>query len=1220
MFPKGVRPRRDNNLPQTRSQSIAKARPDENYHFCMGTQKSVCDVINNDEVQTAWNGPINPDVVTIPAEQLFQAFYINTDPVEGGPDLIFIETPVGTSLDTEVAEITVTTNSRWAGLAQVPIKSVAMMNPFGFTVQFNCQKAGTAKIVIQTRLIALYNSKDNARTRKDINQLEFKKECKEVGAGLAADAHPGARANVILGFQVTDKDSGEIIIKDGMPDEKYTAGSKTLVVVPPKQDVYVTSVILPKGLTLRPVYHTVADESIVTMKLTSAKPNELALTFQCWKTGQTEISVVFAFDGPHSAQSMMTLNKKCSMGDGDDQEKAPVSGFSMTGFTIGTKEGESNVVLDGIVNPAFATNADGTKFEMEESRHTYKKETTIVKFHLSLSGDAKIRLRKPQVMELRAEDAESIMNPELEYDKPEMRAFAESKYFVATLKFSCFKAGQTKVLMTFPTNKGTFEVIIQKECVDDASKEAVDQQVTIPGFYVGMSPDSPNVVQNGKPVINFDWIAAGKFPGMGYHFYPKDAYVTFFIGVGSVNAGADTEEKEDDESDENIARVNFTAPELIVSSDISEAELTGPASEGAVLDADRRLTRLSVTFHCTRPGIVILSVVLPMVEYDSTAVGPQRLSDVKFSFIKECGDADGHAGNGGVGMTGFSIGTEEGGNDVVYNGFPRPSYYGQRTRAKPAWDDIIVGPEKVSISLYLSYRAEEEQEISKGDERSMAFGKPMLAVDSNVVKAELSGEAAEGGVLVMDDEDESELELDVTFECYYKGLAAVTVLIPIIPHGVITLTIPKQCEGKNAPEGVRVSGLDVGTTQGGKDVVASGFTTNDFKKGGAGTSFVTHDNETIFYITNGGRPFVATEPLIFAHKPICNPKVHHDLTSNDEGSDSIVIPNGASTMTVTYNCILYEKVSVTLVIPLPTGNIRWTWVQNCGSQWDEDREDFDWVDYDLYDEMDNDDYYDFFIDVPDTEDDYGDVFDDYTTTDYDYDYFWGDYDQDCAGCTGTLNVGTAADKLDDVVDRGMARPRFSIAGDSSDSNTPYHIVDRLTLKSTFFVSTPATNNKGTLQAFFPIQVKAGKKKSGAQIARPTIEGDIAAGGKVEVDGEAQRFTISFNCIEGQTGVTSVLVSIPLDPPNRGSVTFRIMKMCGKFEIVEAFYWTANRILILIGSLLSVCLCVGIVIIVKNMNTVQYQMLPTSEKGTAKKGGKEVQHGIEMLDPNVDDSD
>jgi hypothetical protein len=158
------------------------------------------------------------------------------------------------------------------------------------------------------------------------------------------------------------------------------------------------------------------------------------------------------------------------------------------------------------------------------------------------------------------------------------------------------------------------------------------------------------------------------------------------------------------------------------------------------------------------------------------------------------------------------------------------------------------------------------------------------------------------------------------------------------------------------------------------------------------------------------------------------------------------------------------------------------------------------------------------------------------------------------------------DSYNDVVNGGVATEKFALrpstATDDEDIlKSTYTVVGRTVDTTTFYISVPRQ-----YQEFDSPSVTAMKGPQGAKIAAPTVGGDAVMGGNITGD-TFVRMELEYNCI--RSGVTRILVNIPLLPVHYGYVSFRVMKVCGDFKTRVEWYWTAPRIMTLGVSILIV---------------------------------------------------
>jgi len=144
----------------------------------------------------------------------------------------------------------------------------------------------------------------------------------------------------------------------------------------------------------------------------------------------------------------------------------------------------------------------------------------------------------------------------------------------------------------------------------------------------------------------------------------------------------------------------------------------------------------------------------------------------------------------------------------------------------------------------------------------VVFQSPVVVSHTPTARPVLAGPAAEGGVLLRDG---AALPLEVSFNCRYAGLAVVTIILPLVPHGQISVTIPKQCDGDTPAHlhGAKILGLHVGTSKEGSEIVRDGQTSPAYVAV-ATRKFAEHkvrsdEDTTTFWIRKTGMPMRALE-------------------------------------------------------------------------------------------------------------------------------------------------------------------------------------------------------------------------------------------------------------------------------------------------------------------------------------------------------------------------
>ena len=364
------------------------------------------------------------------------------------------------------------------------------------------------------------------------------------------------------------------------------------------------------------------------------------------------------------------------------------------------------------------------------------------------------------------------------------------------------------------------------------------------------------------------------------------------------------------------------------------------------------------------------------------------------------------SGMGGVGLPGLSVGLTPTTHEIVHDGFPTNMYYAQRSREQPQWERAIVPTTAQSMTVYLRYALAQYSGVDPDElliPGAVSFSAPSVVAHSSAARPTLSGEASAGGALTFKG---APLELDITFNCRYAELVPVTVTIPIEPRGAIVFTVPKNCTGRDAPRGKTVPGVQVAAltltchdvtefadeaddggdgeaSEGNGDATTGAVTvTSRVLKSGrrqrckyspvmaAKDGVVSDDfsalstkrkerfsvdaktSRTPFFIRraprNGGdkasvTPVFGTEPMVFAHRPICRPALVHNMNFDVDAylkkADSAASTNAAAadalsavvrtldtvpitidgilrSLNITYHCVWVGVTPITVTIPI----------------------------------------------------------------------------------------------------------------------------------------------------------------------------------------------------------------------------------------------------------------------------------------------------------------
>jgi hypothetical protein len=899
----------------------------------------------------------------------------------------------------------------------------------------------------------------------------------------------------------------------------------------------------------------------------TTQPQSITLQFTCLAAGTSTISVGLKSVESADISILWSFEKVCSAVEA-------VEGVSIKGLRVGTEPGLSDVIVDGITTDEFR-NAFSAKEENQKQMTHYGADVDTVKFYVS-STETTVALRQPILTIARtlSQDLLHVSDPEVSGSLTRSNSIRVGQELVVELSFNCIRTGQSDISIEIPLKpSGALQFVVQKSCQmpEGVLPRPPKNIPSIPGLNIGTARGAANVIKNGLPQPKWHWDTQVVDLHM---IQPSSPFITFYLTKnGSVP---------------NIPDIRLGTPQLISTLAVAQPDLSGRASDGDIVSVDSHST-VTITFHCFETGTALYNLEIPVLPLAVEDMAP-RTEPVRVSFLKEC-STDPQSivtGAGGVGITGFNIGTTKEGSDIVYNGFPRPLYYGQRHRDNPQWDAIKVPESKSSTRIFLTYGSKflgGEEELEQ-----VQFQAPMAVTHGHECKPSLSGPASSGGILT---KNGNGLEMDVTWNCRWKGTGSVSIAIHILPHGKITFTIPKECGGLDKPAGTIVSGLTIGLTSNGEEVISNGLTQPDWLpyKPHQPPHHIEDGLSTVFYVSSLERNLGAIEPLVWCARPIANPRIIHNMHV-DDGSQStavgddvdIVITNEPKTLEIDYNCVGVGSTPVTVVLPiLPRGSqVSFTWTLTCGSS-----SSYDFYSYEYLDEY-YDSYYDMYSSYYDL---YSDWSYEYSSSDFYYytdDYYllgyygssayylysdsrsssellWSglpstDFLYNPDRGLGWINVGTGltSQESDDVVSFGQAMEQYGLAvgvGDDSIDDTIYTVVSRKRDVSSFYLSVPLGH-----EVFSPPEVYARAGSKGADICSPKVLGPASTGGELKEGDTPIEMQIEYNCL--RPGVTPITVKIPLGTNFLQSVNFRVIKVCRNYEPKVEWYWTASRIMLL----------------------------------------------------------
>jgi len=1035
-----------------------------------------------------------------------------------------------------------------------------------FGLQFECLAESSTTITVNLRFVD--HSKGKAPKAESL-VLSFVKVCSEEDTGVQGNFMEGLFVGTSSG-KTNVVENGEAAADWQIHTRNGRDSTRTTITTDATE--FFVSFEGQTGLSVATPFVIIDNEDLLDIALTGAimaenvildvTPKSLALQFTCFQLGTTEVTVGLKFPLFPEVQVIWSFSKRCNslnMFEGIDQ----------IGLSIGLTQGAHDVVADGKTQDLFR-NAQSGKEENSKELYVVSDQDDSITFYIS-SSQASVDIRHPILTVARTYDQEllNIAHPIVQGSIITMNTISPSSSATIKVLFNCLRNGYTDISVQIGIKpEGYLQWVFEKHCSVDPSDE-VDDEVevsAIKGLNIGTARGTANVVKDGIPQQKFHSKTSVRDLKV---FYNETQYVTFFITKNTTQHGLD---------------VRLGTPEVISSIQISQPLISGLASSGDLI-TDSHHSTLTITFHCASPGAAIFNLEIPLLPLSVDQKAP-REEPIVISFLKSCPkfNSGPHVGAGGVGIKGFSIGTQKGLDDIVKDGFPTVSYYGQRNKLDPNWESVTIPASSPSTRLYLALVGDDEDEVD-----SITFQSPLAVTHGHECSPKLSGSAVDGVTLMREGKS---YELDITWNCRYRGLGTATISIPIVPHGRITLTIPKQCEGIDRPEGIVLPGFTVGTTMAGSEAVKSGLTQSDFRpynKNQPAGFIADNDMDITFYVSNAEGPVGALDPVVFSSRSIANPYIEHALSVEDTSEDKdwedavkIVIPKTPSPIVVTFNCVSPGTTPMTLIIPvLPRGSqVSITWTVICGgtdfTYGSYLSDDFSWTYYD-------DSLTSYFFDssstwIPST--DYYYSYDEYYTLgEYGTETFfysdWDDSDENNwnpyvdtqslyseNAPTGFINVGTGTslDESHDVVDHGRALDEYAMPLSSNPDtdgleNVVYTVISRAKDSVTVYLSVP----RG-YQAFFVPSVKAKQGSKGADICTPTLSGAGAYGGNLTSGADSMPLTIDFNC--QRPGITPVTVNIPYDPSWRGSASFRMIKVCKSFEATVEWYWTASRIMTL----------------------------------------------------------
>lgn len=1076
-----------------------------------------------------------------------------------------------------------------------------------FAVQFECLAETVAPVKVVLRFLEM---KKGTKSIKEI-PLTFFKACSGADKAVKGTFFEG----LFVGLQPTAKD----IVQDGEAASNWAVTgdddkSRTTIPDHMMKTTFFVSYDGAEGIMLDEPFIIIEDPKVLAIQTFGPLENgdynvskdavPLTLQYTCLQSGTTAVTVGLKADDQPDLTIIWAFEKVCS-------QMEAVEGVSIAGLNLGTEHGLSDMIVDGITTSDFR-NAFNQIEENTKQLTQYGADMDSVTFYLTAASTVELRQPVMTIARTLSQDFLHVANPAVSGPVTRSNKISKGQELSLTLTFNCVRTGQSDISVEIPIKpKGSLQFVVQKSCVVAADQvqdtSSIKNLAPIPGLNMGTARGAANVIRDGIPQSKWHW----ETKVIDLHMVlPTTPFLTLFLTKNASKTAAPD--------------VRIGSPELISTLAVSHPDISGRASDGDIVTVDSH-SSITITFHCFQQGTTLFNLEVPLLPMAIDEMAP-RPEPIKISFLKECTTDPQEiiTGAGGVGITGLNIGTTQEGNDIVYNGFPRPSYYGQRHRDEPQWDEITVPADQKSTRIYFTFGSKFSGAVEPLEE--VTFQPPLAVTHGHECKPTLSGPGANGGVLSKNGDG---LEMDITWNCRYKGRGSVSVAIHILPHGKITITIPKECEGLDKPEGILVPGFTVGLTSTGHEAINNGLTTPEFLpyKPHQAPNHIEEGLSTIFYVSSPSGAVGAIEPVVFCARPIANPRVIHNMHIGNDDSEKdwedaveIVIPEQPQTMEIDYNCVGIGSTPITVVIPiLPKGSqVAFTWTLTCGGSSFYEFYSYEYMD--SYYDMGTDMYTDYYADS------YGKYYDDEEgTTDWYYytdDYYllgsysssaymysesrasdeflWSelpstDFLYDLDRGLGWINVGTGpnVDDSDDVVSFGQALESYALIPGAIDANgegdeienTVYTVVSRQKETSKFYLSVPLGH-----ETFAPPEVYARQGSKGADICAPSILGAASVGGDLTAETDAIELEIEYNCV--RPGVTPISVKIPLGTNYLRSVNFRVIKVCRNFKPKVEWYWTASRIMFLGTMVVGFFLGIFAYRTLKNTKERTHQLLPT----------------------------
>jgi len=788
---------------------------------------------------------------------------------------------------------------------------------------------------------------------------------------------------ISIGSKRGEKD----VLSMGVYGEQWNVGSKTPFVAGPKvtaKNFYITLDTSGKIKTVKLEMPTamVDNSTVVNPKISRVMskggyqelgeyPAVVTVELVCKSPGKASIGIVIPTGvGVIDYQFSKVCEEEVSSTVSGEPKKVAEKkkqGHPVLGFMVGTTSGGDEVVSNGYVQPSFELPEVGEDFH--DMKVPKRKRNPIISdsvsektFHITLKHDFfKIKYSKPTVV-ADSDKNIAIAYPVLKGNYMRNNMLSRGVDLDLIVKFNCYREGIADIIVTLPLGSwGSIRFAFRKKCLKPSDSEMVfTKKVTrVPGLNIGVF-DFDDVVKDGKPRDGYSWDPNSRYVDL-IEIGPEFPVSRLVVSHDFIQTSHDA--------------VVFDEPTITAHRvGICDPELGRGTPAPFTLNAEQAAAKVRIMYHCLARGTTIVTIAFP---WKARLSGIDSEGVIHIHVIKVCNNPHHEVtrDEGGVDIPGFNIGYKPHHSNVVRDGFPTRHYFGQRNKVNPDWKAIMVDERTMVTKFYLTYSkimsGDYWGSVDDGAMDAVEFDAPMIHSHDAIARPQLLGQAAKPTRLYAG----ASASLMIRWNCQFNGTAVASVRIPVLPSGFITFTVPKNCASDKTLEAALrrqadlAAGMFVSTyydetkvapgMEIQPDVVDDGITLPEFstyRSGKRSGRFAVDqfEHSTLFFVWHDkesapGRPVsdgvAVLEPMIFAHRPICNPSLQHNFEAvepnNRWGGESLgmtaqstgfllLVNEMVHAMNISYNCVWEGETAITVVIPLSNGGkVSYTWTKIC---------------------------------------------------------------------------------------------------------------------------------------------------------------------------------------------------------------------------------------------------------------------------------------------------